>query len=176
MEDSVIRFRVQKMKRSEMHKAFIIEELITLTITAFVYLLDDWTLIMCIEFFFFLTIVLVLRWTVLLHNDEWPYEIEIHDDKVILHNQSFFKETAWAIDKSRLTVIHYYWLNAKGTSVLELRKRKNWNGLRLSTEYFWTKEMQLEILRILKERKIGTIYYREVPWSNPFKIGQGQNK
>ena len=117
-----------------------------------------------------------MRWTVVFHDAECPYEIEIHDDKVILHNQSFFKETTWTIDKSKLNVIYKYWLNAKGSAVLEFRKQKHRNGLRMSTEYFWTKETQLNILQVLKERNMGTIYIQEVPWSNPFKIGKDQNK
>ena len=135
-----------------------------------------WSLKISVIVFFVMIMLLVLQWTVLFHYGELPYEIEIYDDKVILHNQSFFKETTWTIDKYHLFVVHSYSLKEKGFSLLDFRKRKNRYGLCLSTEYYWTKEMQLEILRILKERKMGTISYYEVPWSNPFKIGKGQNK
>lgn len=176
MDDSVIRFRVQKMKRAILYKRFLMRVLIILIVPFFYYKFGDWLLWYSVIIVFVMMVILVAQWTILFHYGELPYEVDIYDDKVILHNQSFFEETTWTIDKSQLFVVYTYWLNAKETSILEFRKRKHRDGLYLSTENNWTKEMQLEILQILKERNMGQIYYEEKQWSNPFKIGKGQNK
>ena len=117
----------------------------------------------------------ILHW-VLTHPGRWPYQIELYSDGIILRSQAMFKTTSKAITGSQLIVCKITYLDKKRSNVLLFKKNKHENGLSLSTETNWPKEVLDEILHTLKELNMGKIYYEENQWSNPFKIGKGQNK